>query len=153
MKTNKKVKWLIGLSSVAAFTGFVGILNKSNAITNAEVASSPSLNNGNAQTEQTTPNAQNPFSDDNSSSSGSESANGDYSAQNGQSSNSSDSWAGDYEGNNSNDLNNGNSAENGAQDSFGQQPPNGQNSGQSIEGPNSFEQGQEQNGEITGRAS
>ncbi|GKU83655.1 hypothetical protein [Niallia sp. NCCP-28] len=160
MKKNKKTKWLIGLSSVAAFTGFVGLLNKSNTITHEDVAASASINNGSTQSEQTMPNTQNPFSDDNSSKAPSSGSGSDSegSVQNGQSPNSSDSWAGDYEGNNSNSANNGNSSENGTQDSFSQQPPNGQNNGtspfsngQNTEGQNSFEQGQGE--EITGRSS
>lgn len=152
MKKNKKTKWIIGLSSVAAFTGFVGLLNKSNTITNEGLASINT--NGNSQTEQTMPNTQNPFSDDNSSqgpSSGSDSSSeSGNSTQNGGSSNNSDSWTGDYEGEDSNNFNNGNSSESEGQNSFNQ-PPSSPSGGQNNGAGSSFEQGQ--GGEITGRAS
>ncbi|WP_445488853.1 hypothetical protein [Niallia sp. 03133] len=79
MANRKRTKWIIGLSSVAAFTGFIGFLNKSDSTGKSD---DEEYNN---QPEQTMPNSQNPFSTDNSS-------------QNNGSSTSGGSWSGGYEG-------------------------------------------------------
>ncbi|MFT8322636.1 MAG: hypothetical protein ABF649_17275 [Bacillus sp. (in: firmicutes)] len=79
MAKKKRTKWIIGLSSVAAFTGFVGLLNKTD---------SASSNNAAAYENESTqimPNNQNPFSEDN------------------QNNGSSNTWSGDYDGDASED--------------------------------------------------
>lgn len=107
----KKTKWIIGLSSVAAFTGFIGFLNGTTSTGASQQTAYNNQPNTNGQQSET-PSSQNPFAQEDGSSSqlpsdgssGSyttpdgKSGSSDSSSGNSNSSGSSDSWAGDYQG-------------------------------------------------------
>lgn len=57
MKENKVLKWVVGFSSVAMFTGFIGLMQKSDVTDGQQV----SLNNSNQQGNQSDSSEQNPF--------------------------------------------------------------------------------------------
>lgn len=96
----KKTKWIIGLSSVAAFTGFIGFLN---GITSTESSQHTAYNQSGSNGQQSEiPSSENPFAQEDPSNSSSDS----YTIPDGGSSGSSDSWTGDYQGDSSTDSTN-----------------------------------------------
>jgi hypothetical protein len=61
MKENKVLKWVVGFSSVAMFTGFIGLTQKLDVTDGQQV----SLNNSNQQGKQSDSSEQNPFVNEN----------------------------------------------------------------------------------------
>ncbi|MEK4669419.1 hypothetical protein [Niallia sp. FSL R7-0271] len=107
---SKKTKWIIGLSSVAAFTGFIGFLNGTTSTGNSQQTA---YNQSGGTSE--LPSSQNPFAQEDGSQIPSNGSNGSYttpddgsgssdSSGSSYSSGSSDSWAGDYQEDSSSDT-------------------------------------------------